>query len=275
MKISAAVKDAFRVYAGHFGSTLKFLVVEGCMTLAALTPLLFLTNEKLKLFALLIIPFWLLLVLWARVNAAAAMRDAFGEGSLFTYRLIEPGSYGKKLAYGLKRGLMLLFWGAPMLIALYIAWKNYYGYGDTDVFTLMRNIKSFGGNDVVTGILYLALIFLGTVLLLAFGCAFHSGDRHAYVRDNPKLLKGHHGKIILTWLSSLLAMLPLIAALIAVVIRYIPVLNDLNAIVTKEKSLPSTKTTVIIVAVGVLLTVPLLPLRALIPAAYVNGLEKE
>ena len=153
MKISAAVKDAFRVYAGHFGSTLKFLVVEGCMTLAALTPLLFLTNEKLKLFALLIIPFWLLLVLWARVNAAAAMRDALGEGSLFTYRLIEPGSYGKKLAYGLKRGLMLLLWGAPMLIALYIAWKNYYGYGDTDVFTLMRNIKSFGGNDVVTGIL--------------------------------------------------------------------------------------------------------------------------
>ena len=138
MKISAAVKDAFRVYAGHFGSTLKFLVVEGCMTLAALTPLLFLTNEKLKLFALLAIPFWLLLVLWARVNAAAAMRDALGEGSLFTYRLIEPGSYGKKLAYGLKRGLMLLLWGAPMLIALFIAWKNYYGYGDTDVFTLMR-----------------------------------------------------------------------------------------------------------------------------------------
>lgn len=273
MKISAAVKDAFRVYAGHFGSTLKFLVVEGCMTLAALTPLLFLTNEKLKLFALLAIPFWLLLVLWARVNAAAAMRDAFGEGSLFTYRLIEPGSYGKKLAYGLKRGLMLLLWGAPMLIALFIAWKNYYGYGDTDVFTLMRNIKSFGGNDVVTGILYLALIFLGTVLLLAFGCAFHSGDRHAFVRENPKLIKGHHGKILLTWLSALVTILPMIVAAVLLILRYMPVLSDPSGFVAGTVDLPPTKGSVIIAGVGAVLTIPFLPLRSLITAAYVDGLK--
>ncbi len=276
MKISAALKDAFRVYAGHFGSTLKFLVVEGCMTLAALSPLLFLTNEKLKLFALLAIPFWLLLMLWARVNAAAAMREAFGEGNLFTYRLIEPGSYGKKLAYGLKRGLMLLVWGAPMLAALVIAWKNYYGYGNTDVFTLMRNIKSFGGNDVVTGILYLALIFLGTVLLLAFGCAFHSGDRHAFVRDNPKLIRGHHGKIILCWLCSLLTLLPLFAAVVYAVIYLLPVIKEVTAyVMTKEKPMPSMKPVVIALAIGAVLTVPLLPLRSLIPAAFVNGLEKE
>ena len=35
------------------------------------------------------------------------------------------------------------------------------------------------------------------------------------------------------------------------------------------------KTTIIIMAVGAVLTLPLLPLRSLIPAAYVNGLEKE
>ena len=276
MKISAALKDAFRVYAGRFGTTLKFLVVEGCMMLAALTPLLFLTNDKLTLFALLTIPFWLLLMLWARVNAAAAMRDAFGGGSLFTYRLIESGSYGKKLAYGLKRCLMLIFWGAPMLAALFIAWKNYYGYGNTDVFTLMRNIKSFGGNDVVTGILYLALIFLGTVLLLAFGCAFHSGDRHAFVRGNPKLVRGHHGKIILCWLCSILTLLPLIAGIVYSLIYLLPVVKDVTAyVMTKEKAMPSMEPVVIALAIGAALTVPLLPLRSLIPAAFVNGLEKE
>ena len=274
MKISAALRDAKRVYAGHFGATMKFLVVEGCMTLAAFTPLLFLTNEGLKWLALLAVPFYLLLMLWARVNAAAAMRDAFGDGSLFSYRLIEPGNYGKKIAYGLKRCLMLAFWSAPMIAFLVIAFTQF--YGNTDAFTVMRAIKTFGGEDVVTGILYLALIFLATLLLLAFGCAFHCGDRHAFVRGNPKLIKGHRGKIILCWMCSLIALLPLIIAVISVIIYFLPVIrNIMDYVMTKEKSMPSMKLPVIILAVGTVLTIPLLPLRSLIPAAFVNGLEKE
>ena len=273
MKISAAFKDAFRVYAGHFGTTLKFLAVEGCITLAAFAPLLFLSDSGLKALALLAVPFYLLLVLWARVNAAAAMRDALGGGALFSLRLIEPDGYGKKLLYGLKRCALLLLWSAPLIAALVIA-KIHYS-GDMDGLTLLRMIKDFGGGNLMTGVLYLILIFVATLLLVAFGCAFHSGDRHAFVRENPKLLKGHHGKMVLCWLCSLLAVLPMIIALIAVVVRYLPALNDLSAIVTKTKSLPSTKVTVIILAAGAVLTVPLLPLRTLIHAAFVNGLEKE
>ena len=62
---------------------------------ANFAPLLFLTDGNLQYLALLAVPFYLLLVLWARVNAAAAMKDAFGEGSLFSYRLAEPGNYGR------------------------------------------------------------------------------------------------------------------------------------------------------------------------------------
>ncbi len=274
MKISAAIRDANRVYAGHLGASIKFLVVEACMTLAAFTPLLFLSNEGMKWFALLAVPFYLLLVLWARVNAAAAMRDAFNEGSLFSYRLVEPGNYGRKIGYGLKRCLMLVFWSAPMIAFLAVAWIHF--FGETDAFTLMRTIKSFGGEDVVTGVIYLALIFLATLLLLAFGCAFHCGDRHAFVRDNPKLIRGHHGKIILCWLCSLITLLPLIIAVICVVIYFLPVIRDITEyIMTKDKSLPSMKLPAILLAAGTVLTIPLLPLRSLIPAAFVNGLEKE
>ena len=74
MTISAALKDAFRAYKEHFGNTVKFLIVEACITLAALTPLLFLTDSSLKVFALLAVLFWILLVFWARVNAADGMR---------------------------------------------------------------------------------------------------------------------------------------------------------------------------------------------------------
>lgn len=273
MKISAAFGDAFRVYKEHFGSTVKFLVVEACMTLAAFTPLLFLTNDRLQFLALLTVPFYLLLILWARVNAAAAMRDALEGGKLFSYRLAEPDRYWKKTWYGLKRCLMLIFWSAPLIASLMIA--KIHISGEMDGFTLLRMIKEFGGGDLMTGVVYLALIFAATLILVAVGCAFHSGDRHAFVRENPKLVKGNHGKIMLCWLCSLAVLLPMIAAVVAVIIRYLPALQDLNGIVTKTASLPSTKITLIILAAGAVLTLPLLPLRSLIPAAFVNGLEKE
>ena len=273
MTISAALKDAFQAYKEHFGNTVKFLIVEACITLAALTPLLFLTDSSLMVFALLAVPFWMLLVFWGRVNAASAMRDALRGGSLFSIRLIDPSEYGKKLAYGLKRMLMLLFWSVPLIACLVIA-KIHYS-GDMDAFTLLRVIKEFGGGDLMTGIIYMALILIVAVLLVAFGCAFHSGDRHAFVRNNPKLVRGHHGKIVLCWICSLLTVLPMIIAIAVVIVRYLPALKDLNGVVMNTVSLPSTKVTLMILAVGTVLTIPFLPLRSLIPAAYVNGLEKE
>ena len=273
MKISDAFRDAYRAYTRHPGDTLKFLVVEGCMTLAAFAPLLFLTNDGLKPLAALSAVLYVLLVFWARANAAGAMRDALQGGRLFSLRLAEPDNYRGKVGYGLSRALMLAFWGAAMAASLVIA--KIHISGDMDGFTLLRLIKSFGGGDLVRGVVYLALIFIATVLLLMFGCAFHSGDRHAWAQGDRKLVKGHHGKIVLCWLCALAPLLPLIIAIAAVIIRYLPALADLTAIVTKEKSLPSTKVTLIILAAGALLTVPLLPLRSLITAAYVNGLNKE
>ena len=273
MKISAAFREAMRIYAGHFGTTVKFLVAELCMTLAAMTPLLFLSDSSLKILALLAIPFYLLLVLWARVNAAAAMRDAVDGGSLFSYRLVDPSEYGRKLAYGLKRCFFLLIWSAPLIASLAIAWNHF--AGDKDAFTVLRQIKAFGGGNLMTGILYLVLILAGALLLTAIGCAFHSGDRHAFVRNDPKLTKGHHGKIILCWLCGLLSVFPLIISIAVLIVRYLPVLDQLTAIVSGEATIPDTKTSAIILGIGGLLTIPLLPLRSLITAAFVGGLSKE
>ena len=80
---------------------------------------------------------------------------------------------------------------------------------------------------------------------------------------------------MLCWLCSLVALLPMILAIVAVVLRYLPLLGNLTALLTKQMSLPSTKESLIILAAGAVLTLPLLPLRSMIPAAFVNGLEKE
>ena len=273
MKISSAFQDASRVYFGHFGATVKFTVTELCMTLAALTPALFLTESGLKYLALLAVPFWILLMFWARVNAAEAMKDALNGGSLFSLRLADPEGYGKKLLYGTKRMVMLLLWAAPLIAAVVIA--RVHMSGETDGFTVLRMIKAFGGGDLMTGVVYLVLILIATILLLAFGCAFHSGDRHAFAAGKAKLLRGHHGKIVLCWICALAAVLPALVAAVILVFRYLPALQDLNGIMAGTFHLPATKGSLIIAGIGAVLTVPLLPLRSLIIAAFVNGLDRE
>jgi len=125
------------------------------------------------------------------------------------------------------------------------------------------------------GILVLAAMIVGSLLLLAAGCAFHSGARHAFAWGNMALVRGHHGKVFLTWLASLLSILPLLIALLAVLLRYLPALSDLNGLIMKTVQLPPTRETLMILGAGGLLTLPLLPLRSLMQAAYVDGLARE
>ena len=269
MKSSDAFRRAFRVWASHPSQTARFLIVELCMTLAPLTPLLFLTGGTPAWPALLTVPFWLLWMLPVRVNAAAAMQNALSGGSLFTLQLADFSSYGKKLLFGLKRAFFLLLWSAPLIAGLIIA-RNHVA-GDIDGFTMLRMIRSFGGGELMRGVAYLALILLALILLLAFGCAWHSGDRHAFVLGDAKRLSGRRWKLVLCWLCSLLALLPLIIAIVVLILRYMPVLMDLNGFVYGDVSLPSTRTSLIILAAGALLTLPFVPLRSLIIAAFVNG----
>lgn len=272
MKISKAFKDAAKVYFGHFSTVLKFLVVEFCLTLFCFVPMLFLFEAGLRLLALLAVPLFVLILLPARMNAAEAMRDALRGGSLFTLRLVDPSNYGRKLGYALKRAAFLLLWSLPLIVSVYLIWIHV--SGDMDGFTLMRMIRSdFGGGDLVRGVLVIAIAVLGTMLLVAFGCAFHSGARHAFAQGNPGSVRGHHGKIVLTWLCALLSVLPAIFAAVLAFVRYLPALSDLNGLFMNTVNLPPTRKTLEILGIGMLLTLPLLPLRSLISAAFVNGLE--
>ena len=72
---------------------------------------------------------------------------------------------------------------------------------------------------------------------------------------------------------SLLFLLPLFAALGVLAARYAPMLNNLSSVVTGNVEMPSTRTSLIILAAGAALTIPLLPLRSMVTAAFVNGLK--
>jgi nucleotide-binding universal stress UspA family protein len=56
MKISAAFREAYRVYTRDPGATLKFWLTEASLVLACLVPLLFLAESGLRILALLAVP---------------------------------------------------------------------------------------------------------------------------------------------------------------------------------------------------------------------------
>ena len=274
MKSSTAMGRAWRAYTASFGGTMKFLLTETCLTLICLAPLLFLTNGRLAAGALLCVPLWLLMMLPARMNAARDMAAALAGEGLGSPRLIEGADYGKKLLCGLKRAGFLLLWAVP-LIALAVIFRNHFA-GEVDGLTVYRMIRNdLGGGDQIRGIRVLVLITVGTLLVLMFGCAFHSGARQAWAQGDPRRVRGHHGKVVLAWLASLVTVLPMVLAIVAAVARYLPVLRDLNGLLMGTVSLPATRGTLLILAAGALLTLPLLPLRSLIPAALVSGLGED
>ena len=272
MKISQAFRNAFRTVTGQKKETLKFLAAEGALTLMCLAPLLFLTEKgPLKYLAALAVPMWLLVKGPARLNAAAAMQDSLGGGKIFSLRLGDPGAYGRKIGYTLGHLCLLALWAVPLAAALLYAWDKY--SGDTDGITVMNMIYDFGGQDMKTGVIYLLLILLGLVVLAALGAGFHSGDRHAFALGGKGLLKGKRMKVLLCRICSLVFLAPLLIAAAAAALRYAPLLNNVSGLLSGDAERPSTRTTLIILGAGAALTLPLLPLRSMVTAAYVNGLQ--
>ena len=273
MKISDAIRNAWRAYTASFGATVRFLTAEGCLTLLCLAPLLLLSDAGLAPGALAAPVLWIFVMLPARMNAALAMRDGLRGGCLAGTVLAETADYGRKLVFALKRAGFLLAWSVPLL-AMAVVFRIHFS-GDVDSFTVLRMVKNdLGGGDQLRGILVVVLAVVAALLLLMIGCAFHSGARHAWAQGNPGLVRGRHGKVLLAWFASLLGILPMLAAVVLTVLRYLPAVQDLNGLLMGTAELPATDGTLLILGIGAALTLPLLPLRSLIPAALADGLRR-
>ncbi len=275
MSIQAAFGKAFRVYRDHPGAAMKFLITELCLLAVCVSPLLFPADQSIWFLSFLIVPMWILVMLPVRMNAAAALQAGLEEGNVFSRRLADPSRYRSKVWCGLKRTFFLLLWSLPLLAGLVYAYRLYVGTDNMDAFTLLQSIQEFGGGDVVTGVHYVLLIATGLILIVIAGIAFHSGARHAWALGDVRRINGNHGKLILGWICSLITVLPVIIALAVAIVRYLPVLSDPNGLLAGSVKLPRTRTTIMILGAGGLLTLPLIPLRSLIIAAMVHQLKDE
>ena len=280
-KVSTAWKNAWKVWKSQPGGSLLFLLFQLAVRLMALCPLLFLAEPKLRWLALLSPVLLVLLVLPARQAAAETMQEALRGQPLFSPRMALGGaSYKTKLVRGLKNAACILLWSLPLIV--YTGWivsyflpKEHVVSGDGDIMTLMMQLISFGGGNMDTGILYLALIGIATLLPVAFGAAFHSGRRHEWALGEKRLVPGHRGYVLLCWLMGLAALVPCLLVVGGVAADYvIRFLDALHSMALGGLKLPSIKQRILPLAAGlVLLGLPALPLRSLVTAAGVSELK--
>ncbi|MDO4483642.1 MAG: hypothetical protein Q4C54_04200 [Clostridia bacterium] len=272
--LKQAMSRAWGLYRRHFGGLLLMLVVQLMVVLMSLAPLLFLLNPATRLLALLCPVLFVLLVLPMRQNAAMIMRDLQKYDTVYVRGLISVKDYGCKLRCGLMGIVCMLPW---MLLFIASTGLLYYVYsanpeqGGMDVFAVMRLVRQIGGGSTVTGVKYVVLMYLATLLPVLAGFAFHSGTRHAYALGDRKIIKGHRGGVVAVWLLGLVTVVPFIAVAGAAGFTYVQELMKALSNIMGGLSLPKPDGKLyIIVAAFVLLLLPLVPLKQLMTSCYVN-----
>ena len=280
MKVSQAASKARSIYKEKKGEVFDFLLLEIIVRLIVLTPFLFLLTDNLKLLSLLSIPLFLLIVPFVREKAAVCMQSALRGGNLFSRDLLAPHGYWKAVGHGLVQALLLILWAAPFLGVTAWLYRIIFGetvVGQTDVFSVILAVTELGGGDMVRGAAYAFLLYLCTLLPFCVGLAFHSGTRHARACGDKGLVKGHRGGIIQAWLRSLLTLVPFVAVSAWAGADYLKkLLEAVNQLTGNGLSIPRPDSGLyIILGAFVLLLLPLLPLKSLISAAYVGGLQEE
>lgn len=279
MKLSSVLRESFLIYRKHFRELMLTLLLELVLRLIALAPLLFLAAPQTRPLALISIPLYLFIVLPARQNVALGVQSLLSGGPLFTHQLVSAEDYGKKVLRGLTAALRMLLWAALLIAGVAVIQIVRSLDGNTlDVLTLMRFIKSMGGNDLFRGFGVLAAIYLATLIPVLIGCAFHSGDRHAAALGSPELTKGRRGALIRLWLVGLAVFLPFAVAVAFPCASFfqalIAAIEEFN--VTFTFVFPAVGSTFAVLgALVVILLLPALPLRTLMPAVYVRAAQAE
>ena len=277
MKFSSVLRESFHMYRQHFGELMLTLLLQLVLRLIALAPLLFLAARETRLLALLSLPLYLLIVLPARQNVAQGVQNLLDGGSLFGPNLLSTQDYGQKLKRSLLATLRMLMWSSLLIIGLLFAQWVWTADGNKlDALTVMRFIQSLGGGGVFQGLAVVAAIYLITLIPVLIGCGFHSGDRHAAALGHPALTKGRHGALIGLWFGGLVVFLPFVIAAIFPCFSFLRAMLDAfnEFMLTFVFTLPALGSTLIVMGVIiVLLLLPAIPLRTLMPAVYLRAAQ--
>ena len=271
MKLKPVLKAALAEYKKNFPQLCLALLVELVLRAIALSPLVFLADKALAPLAYLAIPLYILIALPARQNYALALQDMMNGGSVFSLQLISTKDYGKKLLRGMKGLVCILLWSLLTIAGVSLLYAAVMGL--VDFITLMRIFSAIGGT-VMDGVMIVAAAVAASCLLIVLGCAVHSGARHAVALGDKKLLKGNRLRLIALWFLGCVLVVPFAAVVVAALGDY-----ALTLIASlKNLQLPAftlnVKQAAMLIGGAVVLLVPVLPLKNLLPAVYLGKVKE-
>ena len=271
MKLKPVLKAALAEYKKNFPQLCLALLVELVLRAIALSPLVFLADKALAPLAYLAIPLYILIALPARQNYALALQDMMNGGSVFSLQLMSTKDYGRKLLRGVKGLVCILLWSLLTIAGVSLLYAAVMGL--VDFITLMR-IFSAIGDTVMDGVMIVAAAVAASCLLIVLGCAVHSGARHAVALGDKKLLKGNRLRLIALWFLGCVLVVPFAAVVVAALGDY-----ALTLIASlKNLQLPAftlnVKQAAMLIGGAVVLLVPVLPLKNLLPAVYLRKVKE-
>lgn len=271
MKLKPVLKAALAEYKKNFPQLCLALLVELVLRAIALSPLVFLADKALAPLAYLAIPLYILIALPARQNYALALQDMMNGGSVFSLQLISTKDYGKKLLRGVKGLVCILLWSLLTIAGVSLLYAAVMGL--VDFITLMRIFSAIGGT-VMDGVMIVAAAVAASCLLIVLGCAVHSGARHAVALGDKKLLKGNRLRLIALWFLGCVLVVPFAAVVVAALGDY-----ALTLIASlKNLQLPAftlnVKQAAMLIGGAVVLLIPVLPLKNLLPAVYLRKVKE-
>lgn len=265
--MKSVLKESFRLYKQNFSPLCLALLVELVLRVMALSPVLFLADKALAPLACIAIPLYLLIVLPARQNYALALQDMMNGGSVFSLRLISTEDYGRKLLRGLKGTLCMLLWSSVTIagvVLLYLSFKNL-----MDGFTLMGVFYAIGGS-VADGVWLVLGVLVASTALILLGCAVHSGGRHAVALGDRNLLRGNRLRLMGLWFLGLVLFIPSVALVAAALSDFAMSLLGGPLNLQQPFAGVSVSRLGMLVGGGVVLLIPALPLKNLLPAVYLR-----
>lgn len=284
MKKTCSVSRAWTLYRRYFPQMMLGLLLQIVLRLIVATPLLFLAATETRMLALMTLPLFVLIVLPARQNAAEVMARLHQGYGFDLMGFVSFENYGKKLLRGLKTTLLMLLWALPFIAATGFLAFVYGGKtieGVTDTFTVLRTVINLGNHQLVKtllpvsdtatirGVMAIIVMYLLTALPILIGWAFHAGHRHAAALG-VKLRS--RGRVMGVWFLSLVTLVPFIVTAGAISMGFLKqLLGALSAIGQGSFSLPPLEKNMwLLVAAFVVLLLPVIPFKQLLPAACVH-----
>lgn len=285
MKIRTVLWKSMKTWARHFGDLMGAYLIQAVLRTMCFVPLMFLWARGYEYLAWLCVPMYLLIALPARQNYALAMQDMLQGGRVLSPRLISFDGYFRKLWRGVKGTLKMAVWAALPLLAVTTLVQFYLGEGvmsgtvmrafgimEQDGFSVMRWFKLFG-SDTVDGVKNVILAVGALCILPVIGCAAHCGVRHALALEDKKLLKGQRLKLTALWVLGFCIFLPCAAVVLFTLGSNLKlfVSGFVQMFLSQSITIPELGERLYVIGGAiVLLFIPLVPLKQLIPAVAVH-----